>query len=112
MFENSLKLIDDCDLTWLHVFPYSPRPGTPAARMPQVDGRLIKERAARLRAAGDKAVAHHLSAQLGQTHRVLTESPHMGRTEQFAEVRFREPQNEGEIVDTVISGYSDTALAA
>merc|ERR1711969_545285 len=51
-FENSLKLVEDCDLTWLHVFPYSPRPGTPAARMPAVDGRAIKERAARLRAAG------------------------------------------------------------
>ena len=51
-FENALALVDSCHLTWLHVFPYSPRPGTPAARMPQTDGRLIKERAARLRAAG------------------------------------------------------------
>ena len=65
MFENSQKLIADCGLTWLHVFPYSQRPGTPAARMPQVDRAAIKDRAARLRAAGDSAVTGYLASLAG-----------------------------------------------
>ncbi|NNE80640.1 MAG: tRNA (N(6)-L-threonylcarbamoyladenosine(37)-C(2))-methylthiotransferase MtaB [Silicimonas sp.] len=112
MFENSVKLIDECHLTWLHVFPYSPRPGTPAARMPQVNGQVIKDRAARLRGAGEKAVARHLTAQIGQSHRVLAESPTMGRTEQFAEVQFSTPQIEGQIVEVQISGMADGRLLA
>ncbi|MEO0547698.1 MAG: tRNA (N(6)-L-threonylcarbamoyladenosine(37)-C(2))-methylthiotransferase MtaB [Pseudomonadota bacterium] len=109
-FENSLKLVEDCGLTWLHVFPYSPRPGTPAARMPQVDGSTIKARAARLRAAGSAAVEQHLLGQVGRTHRVLMESPRMGRTAQFAEVRFDVDQPEGAIVDAVISGQAEHHL--
>ncbi|WP_299746762.1 tRNA (N(6)-L-threonylcarbamoyladenosine(37)-C(2))-methylthiotransferase MtaB [uncultured Tateyamaria sp.] len=112
MFDNSLKLVEDCDLTWLHVFPYSPRPGTPAARMPQVNGTAIKERAARLRAAGDKQVAEHLAAQQGKTHHILMENPHMGRTEQFTEVAFDTPQPEGHIVTARISGTRDNQLVA
>lgn len=110
MFENSLKLVDDCDLTWLHVFPYSPRQGTPAARMPQVDGKAIKSRAARLRAAGDERVQAHLKSQIGRSHRVLMEYSHMGRTEQFTEVRFATSQLEGQIVNTVITNLDDTGL--
>ena len=112
MFENSLRLVEDCSLTWLHVFPYSPRQGTPAARMPAVDGRAIKERAARLRAAGDARVQRHLAAQIGKTHRVLMESPHMGRTEQFTEVTFATPQTEGQIVTAVITGLDAHQLTA
>ena len=112
MFENSVKLVKECDLTWLHVFPYSQRPGTPAARMPQVDGNAIKDRAARLRAAGDTAAARHLSAQIGKTHRVLLEAPDMGRTEQFTEVRFRGPQPEGEIVLVRIAKSDGQSLSA
>ncbi len=111
-FGQSLRLIEECGLTWLHVFPYSPRPGTPAARMPQVDGRAIKSRAARLREAGTKAVARHLASQLGQEHHVLTESPEMGRTEQFAEVRFTQPVPEGRILTAVISGQDGQRLVA
>jgi threonylcarbamoyladenosine tRNA methylthiotransferase MtaB len=111
-FENSLKLVDDCTLTWLHVFPYSPRPGTPAARMPQVAGAAIKIRAARLRAAGDARVAAHLAQQIGRTHRVLMENPFMGRTEQFTEVTFSAPQREGQIVSAVITGASRAQLTA
>jgi threonylcarbamoyladenosine tRNA methylthiotransferase MtaB len=111
-FENSLQLVEDCALTFLHVFPYSPRPGTPAARMPQVDGRAIKERAARLRAAGDKAVSHHLAAQVGRQHAVLMENPHMGRTEQFTEVRFAAPRSEGRIVAATITGQDGRQLTA
>src|SRR5210317_2021385 len=70
-FENSLKLVTECDLTWLHVFPYSARTGTPAARMPAVEGATIKARAARLRAAGHAQVARHLRAQQGRTHEIL-----------------------------------------
>ncbi|MEL7091466.1 MAG: tRNA (N(6)-L-threonylcarbamoyladenosine(37)-C(2))-methylthiotransferase MtaB [Pseudomonadota bacterium] len=104
-FDNVVDLVTACDLTWLHVFPYSPRPGTPAARMPQVDGKLIKARAAQLRDLGAAQVARHLAAQVGQTHQVLMENPHMGRTEQFAEVRFELPQAEGTIVETLVQGH-------
>lgn len=112
MFENSLRLVEECDLTWLHVFPYSPRPGTPAARMPQVHGAAIKSRAARLRAAGEAQVRQHLGEQLGQTHNILMESARMGRTEQFAEVRFASDQPEGEIVQARITGREGAALTA
>ncbi|QPH53849.1 tRNA (N(6)-L-threonylcarbamoyladenosine(37)-C(2))-methylthiotransferase MtaB [Pontivivens ytuae] len=112
MFENSLRLVEECGLTWLHVFPYSPRPGTPAARMPQVAKAAIKERAARLRTAGDDAVARHLAAQVNRTHRVLTEAPDMGRTEGFTEVAFASPQPVGEIVETTITGTQGQRLAA
>ena len=111
-FENSLKLVEDCGLTWLHVFPYSPRQGTPAARMPQVNGRLIKERAARLRAAGETAVAHHLTEQIGKTHHILMENPNMGRTEQFTEVNFEVPQVEGAIVTAKTVDIAGTRLVA
>ncbi|MCI2399992.1 tRNA (N(6)-L-threonylcarbamoyladenosine(37)-C(2))-methylthiotransferase MtaB [Aliiroseovarius subalbicans] len=109
-FENSLKLVRDCDLTWLHVFPYSAREGTPAARMPAVDGRAIKDRAARLRAAGSAQVAAHLAAQQGKTHAILMENPRMGRTEQFAEVAFGADQVEGAIVEAQIKGVLDGQL--
>ena len=110
MFANSLKLVDDCGLTFLHVFPFSPRKGTPAARMPQVKGPEVKDRAARLRAAGDAALARHLAAQQGVVHRVLTEGPRMGRTEQFTEVAFAEDQPEGAIVTARISGHRGEML--
>lgn len=112
MFENSLKLVAECDLTWLHVFPYSPRPGTPAARMPPVDGRSIKSRAAQLRAAGGEQVRRHLAAQIGKTHSVLLENPRMGRTAQFAEVAFDTDQPEGQIVQATIIGTSGNQLQA
>ncbi|MGP1356271.1 tRNA (N(6)-L-threonylcarbamoyladenosine(37)-C(2))-methylthiotransferase MtaB, partial [Roseicyclus sp.] len=111
-FENSLRLVADCGLTWLHVFPYSPRKGTPAARMPQVDGATIRERAARLRAEGEKAVAAHLAAQVGRTHTVLMESPRMGRTEQFTEVAFAEDRPEGAIVRATVTGHDGRLLLA
>ncbi|EEX15176.1 conserved hypothetical protein [Citreicella sp. SE45] len=112
-FENSLKLVEDCHLTWLHVFPYSSRPGTPAAKIPnKVNGTIIKERAARLREAGDVAVQRHLAAQQGVTHRVLMEAPDMGRTEQFTEVTMTVPQVEGAIVTATITGQSGQRLVA
>jgi threonylcarbamoyladenosine tRNA methylthiotransferase MtaB len=112
-FENSLKLVKDCDLTWLHVFPYSKRDGTPAAKIPtQVPGPVIKSRAAALRAAGDQQVAKHLQAQLGRTHQILMENPQMGRTEQFTEVQFDAPQIEGSVVTASIKGTQNGQLLA
>lgn len=111
-FENSLRLVEECHLTWLHVFPFSPRPGTPAARMPQLDGRTIRKRAARLREAGAARVAMHLDAQQGRAHRVLMESARMGRTEQFAEVVFDGDREEGAIVPATITGRRGQRLVA
>jgi len=112
MFAQSVKLVEDCGLTFLHVFPFSPRKGTPAARMPQVKGPAIKDRAARLRAVGDAALQRHLAAQVGQTHRILMESPRMGRTEQFTEVDFTTDQPEGAIITARITGWQGERLTA
>lgn len=112
MFANSLKLVEECGLTWLHVFPFSPRQGTPAARMPQLEKPVIKERAKRLRAAGVLRVDSHLAAQLGKQHSVLMENPRMGRTEGFTEVMFATDQPVGQIVPAVISGIDGAKLTA
>jgi threonylcarbamoyladenosine tRNA methylthiotransferase MtaB len=86
MFKRSLDLVEECDLTFLHVFPYSPRPGTPAARMPQVSGKRIKDRAKRLRMAGEAALQRRLTSETGATRQVLIESVRQGRTEHFLPV--------------------------
>lgn len=86
MFENSYRIVDECGLTYLHVFPFSSRRGTPAARMPQVAGPLIKERAAKLREKGTQVLASYLEGQRGRVVDVLVESDGKGRTPQFAEV--------------------------
>jgi threonylcarbamoyladenosine tRNA methylthiotransferase MtaB len=112
MFMNSLRLVKDCSLTFLHVFPFSARKDTPAARMPAVPGPVIKERATRLRAAGDAALQQHLAMQVGRTHRVLMESPRMGRTEQFAEMALATDQVEGQIVAAVVTGQQNGRLIA
>ncbi|RXH25190.1 tRNA (N(6)-L-threonylcarbamoyladenosine(37)-C(2))-methylthiotransferase MtaB [Bradyrhizobium zhanjiangense] len=98
MFSRSLDLVEECDLTFLHVFPYSPRPGTPAARMPQVAGSAIKERARRLRAVGGAALRQRLQAEIGATREVLIESEGQGRTEHYLPVAIA-----GERVGTVVS---------
>jgi len=112
MFENSLDLVRACGLTWLHVFPYSIRQGTPAARMPQVDKAVIKDRAARLRALGDQQIVSHLATEVGRQHPVLVERPRMGRTPGFAPVRFTSDQPVGQIVQTTIRGHDRTGLYA
>lgn len=112
MFQNSLRLVEECTLTWLHVFPYSLRHGTPAARMPQVEGPAIKRRAAALRRAGARQICHHLAAQQGVTHRILMESPRRGRTEQFTKVRLSCDYPEGAIITTDITGILGDALTA
>ncbi|MGA2125737.1 MAG: tRNA (N(6)-L-threonylcarbamoyladenosine(37)-C(2))-methylthiotransferase MtaB [Xanthobacteraceae bacterium] len=112
MFARSLDLVDDCGLAQLHVFPFSPRPGTPASRMPQVARAVAKERARRLRQKGAAALARHLAATVGAARRVLMESPQSGRTEQFFEVRTASPLAPGEIVDLVMSGHDGQKLFA
>ncbi|ASG21950.1 tRNA (N(6)-L-threonylcarbamoyladenosine(37)-C(2))-methylthiotransferase MtaB [Nitrospirillum viridazoti CBAmc] len=110
MFQNTLDAVADCGLTWLHVFPYSPRPGTPAARMPQVDKAVRKERAALLRAAGEVAVRRHLASQQGRIVTVLVEKGRVGRTEQFAEVRLDRDFAPGTLVDARIAGLDGDML--
>ncbi|MDD8023236.1 MAG: tRNA (N(6)-L-threonylcarbamoyladenosine(37)-C(2))-methylthiotransferase MtaB [Paracoccaceae bacterium] len=112
MFENSLRLVEDCGLTFLHVFPYSARKGTPAARMPAVKGPAIKERAARLRAAGQVALERHLAAEVGQERMILTEGPRLGRTEFFTEVAFDRDMPEGSLMKLRITGQDGTRLRA
>jgi threonylcarbamoyladenosine tRNA methylthiotransferase MtaB len=110
MFANTLKMVEDCGLTWLHVFPYSPRPGTPAARMPQVDGAVRKERAARLRALGAEAEARMLATLVGRSASVLIEKDDLGRTEHFAEIRLGVTLPPGSLVRATITGVANGAL--
>jgi threonylcarbamoyladenosine tRNA methylthiotransferase MtaB len=112
MFQGTMDIVDECDLTYLHVFPYSPRPGTPAARMPQVDRRTIKERAARLRTKGDMKLQDFLQAQIGRTVEVLAERPNIGRTPQFAEVRLAQPVTAGSVLYVRVAGTDGQRLLA
>lgn len=98
MFENTMRLVDECGLTWLHVFPFSPRPGTPAAKMPQVARDVGKARAERLRAKGRARVLAHLEEGLGATRPVLMETATLGRTHQFTPVRVAEEARAGDIL--------------
>jgi threonylcarbamoyladenosine tRNA methylthiotransferase MtaB len=98
MFARSQDLVEECDLTFLHVFPYSPRPGTPAARMPQVRGDAIKARARRLRVAGEAALQRRLASEVGAARQVLIESATQGRTEHFLPVAIN-----GEMPGTVLA---------
>jgi threonylcarbamoyladenosine tRNA methylthiotransferase MtaB len=112
MFNNSLALVEECGLTQLHVFPFSPRPGTPAARMPQLPRETIKDRAARLRERGALALRMHLDTEVGTTRRVLTESRGGGRTEQFTQVLLASPAEPGKIVDLKIAAHDGRQLLA
>jgi len=107
MFENTLRHVDECGLTWLHVFPFSPRQGTPAARMPQVNGAVIKERARRLRAKGQQCVEAYLKTQIGQMTDVLVERDGFGRTPQFARIRLNRDGAAGDIVGARITNMDE-----
>ncbi|MBO6717522.1 MAG: tRNA (N(6)-L-threonylcarbamoyladenosine(37)-C(2))-methylthiotransferase MtaB [Rhizobiaceae bacterium] len=111
MFENSLRVVEECGLTHLHVFPFSPREGTPAARMPQVDRRTVKVRAARLREAGDRAHRKHLALLAGTTQRILVEREGLGRTEDFTLAAI-DSGRPGEIVSARIEGNDGEKLIA
>jgi threonylcarbamoyladenosine tRNA methylthiotransferase MtaB len=112
MFARSLDIVDECGLTHLHVFPFSPRPGTPAARMPQLARDVIKDRARRLREKGEAALQKHLDAQTGHTRRVLVEANLIGRTEHFTPVRVADTLAAGHIVDLRIAGHDGRHLIA
>jgi threonylcarbamoyladenosine tRNA methylthiotransferase MtaB len=109
MFKRSLDLVEECDLTFLHVFPYSPRPGTPAARMPQVSGKRIKDRAKRLRMAGAAALERRLTSEIGATRQVLIESVRQGRTEHFLPVAIS-GETPGAVRALTITGNDGTRL--
>ncbi|NRA00296.1 MAG: radical SAM protein, partial [Myxococcales bacterium] len=112
MFERTLALVDECDLVHLHVFPYSERPGTPAAKMPAVPVPVRKQRAARLREAGSRRLERFLNAQVGREVDVLMESATSGRTPDFAFVAVTEGAEPGAIVRRRILGVSDGRLLA
>jgi threonylcarbamoyladenosine tRNA methylthiotransferase MtaB len=112
MFARSLDLVADCGLTHLHVFPFSPRPGTPAARMPQVPRPAVKDRAKRLRAQGAAALARHLDGEIGRERRVLVESADIGRTEQFTPIRLAATCASGSIIDLRVAGHDGARLLA
>ncbi|MEJ6785227.1 tRNA (N(6)-L-threonylcarbamoyladenosine(37)-C(2))-methylthiotransferase MtaB [Aminobacter sp. Piv2-1] len=111
MFENSIRVVEECGLTHLHVFPFSPREGTPAARMPQVRREIVKQRAARLRTAGDVAYRGHLEALKGSRQKVLVEREGLGRTEGFTLVALDQGAA-GEIVEVDIAGHNGERLTA
>jgi threonylcarbamoyladenosine tRNA methylthiotransferase MtaB len=112
MFARSLDLVDDCGLTQLHVFPFSARPGTAAARMPQVAADVVKQRARRLREAGEAALRRHLDREIGASRRVLAESATLARTEQFTAVRLAVPCVPGAMLDATIVGHNGRELLA
>jgi threonylcarbamoyladenosine tRNA methylthiotransferase MtaB len=112
MFSRSLDLIEQCGITYLHAFPFSPRPGTPAARMPPVDGAEVKRRAARLREAGERAMARFLASETGETREILMERGGIGRTAQFAAVRPDKPAAPGSFLRVRIDGRQGRELTA
>jgi threonylcarbamoyladenosine tRNA methylthiotransferase MtaB len=112
MFARSLDLVEQCGLTYLHVFPFSPRPETPAARMPQVAHNVIKARARRLREQGVLALRRHLDREIGAQRRVLTEAGGIGRTEQFTPVRLAAPVEPGVMLDLTVAGHDGRQLLA
>jgi threonylcarbamoyladenosine tRNA methylthiotransferase MtaB len=113
MFKSSLSLVDDCGLTFLHVFPFSAREGTPAARMPQVNGATVTRRAAELRDKGVTALKSHLSSSKGRRIQVLMESDARGRSPDFTPVRLeRCAASAGALVDAVVLGDDGAVLLA
>jgi threonylcarbamoyladenosine tRNA methylthiotransferase MtaB len=112
MFENSLSLVDDCGLTFLHVFPFSARPGTPAARMRQLPPGTIAARARRLREKGAAALLGHLANAKGRRIQVLMESEGRGRASDFTPVKIDGASGAGTIVEAMVSGHDANALIA
>ncbi|WP_421933638.1 tRNA (N(6)-L-threonylcarbamoyladenosine(37)-C(2))-methylthiotransferase MtaB [Phenylobacterium sp.] len=112
MFENTLQLVEDGGLAFLHVFPFSPRPGTPAARMPQLQRPVIKDRAARLRAAGERALERHLQRQVGRVVTGLVERDGVARAEDFTEIAYVGEAAVGSIVPMTITGHDGTRALA
>ena len=110
MFENSMKIVDECGLTYLHVFPYSPRPGTPAAKMPAVEQSVVKRRAALLRAKGEARQSDFMASQKGSLRDVLIETPNQGRTEHFALAKFETAMVPGAVVKAHVKSAAASHL--
>lgn len=111
MFENTRALLEDCGIAYAHVFPYSARPGTPAARMPQLPGAVVKARAATLRATGEALLARHLEGHVGKTIEALSEGRGVGRAADFSTVRLPAETPKGAALDVLISGHDGRALS-
>ena len=112
MFDNSLRLVDEAGLSYLHVFPFSPRSGTPAALMPQLDRGLVKARAQRLRLAGEAALVRHLDRQIGRVVHGLVEKPGLARAEDFTEVAFEGHAEPGTILPLRVAGHDGSRVRA
>ena len=112
MFENSIRLVDECSLAYLHVFPFSPRPGTPAARMPQLDRAIVKDRANRLRGKAEEALGRHLDSMIGRVSAALVEKPGFARAGNFAGIRIpaAEVPRAGALVDIDVKGHDGREL--
>ena len=112
MFENTLRLVEEAQLSFLHVFPFSPRPGTPAARMPQLQRGVIKDRAARLRAVGQAALSQHLDRQVGRTLSGLVEREGVARAEDFTEIAFTGEAKVGGVAQMRVVGHDGARVMA
>jgi threonylcarbamoyladenosine tRNA methylthiotransferase MtaB len=110
MFENSMKIVDECGLTYLHVFPYSQRPGTPAAKMPAVEHTIVKRRAALLRTKGEARQSAFMASQMGATRDVLIETPSQGRTEHFAMAKFETAMVPGALITAQVKSVTSSHL--
>ncbi len=110
MFENTYNLVKECDLTFLHIFPYSPRPMTPAAKMPQVDLAIRKARASKLRELGETQMEHFLKSHVGFNRQIIVENDNIGRTEHFASVKLNQNLSVGSLANIKITGISGQYL--
>jgi threonylcarbamoyladenosine tRNA methylthiotransferase MtaB len=111
-FDNTVRLVEEAGLSFLHVFPFSPRPGTPAARMPQLPRAVIKDRARRLREAGEAALTRHLERQVGRTLSGLVEKDGLARADDFTEIAFEGAAPTGEIAAFAVTGHDGKRLLA
>jgi len=110
MFLNTVKIVDECDLTFLHVFPFSPRTGTPAARMPQVDKKIIKQRAKILRNLGEKKLSEHFEKLKNKKINVIVEGNNKGRTDSFAKVSLNREYPSGQMLNMIVTGKNEFGL--
>jgi threonylcarbamoyladenosine tRNA methylthiotransferase MtaB len=110
MFQNTVKLVDECEITFLHVFPFSPRNGTPAHRMPQVDGNKIKNRAKILRTLGKKKLTEYFKKLKDTEVRVIVESKNRGRSDGFAKISLEDDYKDGELLNMLITGQNKFGL--
>ena len=112
MFQNTLDIVEQCDLTFLHVFPYSERDGTPAAKMPQIDPAIRKDRAKRLRELGDKQLQNFLKNQTGKTVQAIVEKDNFARSENFTPIKLSSMQKSGTLITALTKNIEGNALTA